>query len=315
MCNLFEVVTFTASLSDYAGPLVKLLDRDNKIPNKLFREHCVQSPAGFIKDLSLLGRDLSKVFIIDNTPMSYCFQPNNAIPILSWFSDTTDTELDKLIPVLKKIAKCQNVKDILKKIVKDGKVDYKCLSPSHAIFEKFKTTSVFNSEQPSEILFTKSLKASSNDEHQRTHIVVPKVLLKGAKPKWRIAIKTPAMSLFSRPVLMSSPLIMKEGSTFVTPRSPQCGNYLSFNSARKIKPKHIKLNSMNISSAKERREKRSSSLIGKKSSVVGKHRMVPRNLKIALEVSPMKKSVNEKSLTSTHSPKQFSANRYRMDAK
>jgi RNA polymerase II subunit A small phosphatase-like protein len=42
--------------------------------------------------------------IIDNSPIAYCFQPRNAIPILSWFDDPNDDELLKLIPVLQQLA-------------------------------------------------------------------------------------------------------------------------------------------------------------------------------------------------------------------
>lgn len=36
------------------------------------------------QDLSRLGRSLSDVAIVDNSPCSYVFHPSNAIPIESW---------------------------------------------------------------------------------------------------------------------------------------------------------------------------------------------------------------------------------------
>jgi RNA polymerase II subunit A small phosphatase-like protein len=68
-------VIYTASLSKYADPLIDILDNKNKkvIDYRLFREHCTFFQGVFIKDMSLLGRPLSDVIIIDNSPSSYAF--------------------------------------------------------------------------------------------------------------------------------------------------------------------------------------------------------------------------------------------------
>ncbi len=59
--------------------------------------------------MSQLGRDLKDIIIIDNSPASYIFHPTNAIPISSWFNDTSDTELTDLTPFLEDLAKVDNV--------------------------------------------------------------------------------------------------------------------------------------------------------------------------------------------------------------
>lgn len=81
---LYEVVIFTASLSQYANPLLDRLDPMNKCPYRLFRENCTVEGNSYIKDLSKLGRPLKDIIIIDNSPISYILQPENAIPISSW---------------------------------------------------------------------------------------------------------------------------------------------------------------------------------------------------------------------------------------
>ncbi len=57
-----------------------------------------------MKDLSQVGRDLKETIIIDNSPTSYIFHPQHAVPISSWFSDAHDNELLDLIPVLEDLA-------------------------------------------------------------------------------------------------------------------------------------------------------------------------------------------------------------------
>ncbi|EPY34491.1 nuclear lim interactor-interacting factor-like protein [Strigomonas culicis] len=111
---LFEVVIFTASLGKYCMPLMDAIDKNRVLGDlRLFREHCSVLSSTFVKDLSLLGRNLDHVAIIDNSPVAYLFQQRNAIPITSWFDDPHDDELKQLIPVLRAMAEADTVYDVL----------------------------------------------------------------------------------------------------------------------------------------------------------------------------------------------------------
>ena len=112
--KLYEVVLFTASLSKYADPVTDLLDPDGVCRFRLFREHCVFHRGSYVKDLSRLGRPLDQTIIVDNSPASYIFQPNNAVPCRSWFDDRTDTELLELIPFFENMAQVSDIHQVLR---------------------------------------------------------------------------------------------------------------------------------------------------------------------------------------------------------
>ncbi|KAI4892997.1 hypothetical protein NFI96_027322 [Prochilodus magdalenae] len=114
MGELFECVLFTASLAKYADPVSDLLDKWGAFRCRLFRESCVFHRGNYVKDLSRLGRDLNKVVIVDNSPASYIFHPDNAVPVASWFDDMSDTELLDLIPFFERLSKVDDVYAVLK---------------------------------------------------------------------------------------------------------------------------------------------------------------------------------------------------------
>ncbi|KAJ4186121.1 hypothetical protein NW767_004843 [Fusarium falciforme] len=109
--ELYEVVVFTASVSKYGDPLLDQLDIHKVVHHRLFRESCYNHQGNYVKDLSQVGRDLKDTIIIDNSPTSYIFHPQHAVPISSWFSDAHDNELLDLIPVLEDLAG-PNVADV-----------------------------------------------------------------------------------------------------------------------------------------------------------------------------------------------------------
>ncbi|CCM05067.1 uncharacterized protein FIBRA_07273 [Fibroporia radiculosa] len=113
MGEIYEVVVFTASLSKYADPVLDKLDIHHVVSHRLFRESCYNHRGNYVKDLSQLGRPISDTIIIDNSPASYIFHPNNAVPVSSWFNDPHDTELTDLCPFLADLAQVDDVRGVL----------------------------------------------------------------------------------------------------------------------------------------------------------------------------------------------------------
>jgi len=116
---LFETVVFTASLAKYADPVLDLLDIHKVVDWRLFRESCSPYKGSYVKDMGRMGRDIDSIMIIDNSPHSYLFNPQNAIPCESWFSDKNDRELLDLIPKLEQLADA-SVRDVKTKLKELG---------------------------------------------------------------------------------------------------------------------------------------------------------------------------------------------------
>ncbi|XP_074307989.1 uncharacterized protein LOC141642900 [Silene latifolia] len=116
VAEMFEVVVFTASQSIYAEQLLDILDSDGKlISGRAYRESCIFSEGTYTKDLTVLGLDLAKVLIIDNSPQVFRLQVNNGIPIKSWFDDPLDNELISLIPFLETLVDADDVRPLIAK--------------------------------------------------------------------------------------------------------------------------------------------------------------------------------------------------------
>jgi len=96
----YELVIFTAALKDYADYVLDRLDTDGIISYRLYRQHTNLCGNVYQKDLSRLGRDLSKTLIVDNNAENFQLQPDNGIYIKSWYDDPDDSALLHLAPLL-----------------------------------------------------------------------------------------------------------------------------------------------------------------------------------------------------------------------
>jgi len=102
----YELVVFTAATQEYADPIINALEANKKyFDYRLYRDHTIIIDNDFVKDLSKLGRDLSKIIIVDNMEQNYKLQKNNGITIRPfWGKDNEDSALIDLLDILIKIA-------------------------------------------------------------------------------------------------------------------------------------------------------------------------------------------------------------------
>jgi len=121
--DIHKVIThrlFRESCTFYKGNYVKVHAADvpkrtKGVPNA-HRAAGVRRPCACRtgQDLSRLGRELRNCLIIDNSPASYIFQPEYALPISSWLDNPNDQELLDLIQPLTELTKSYDVADFLR---------------------------------------------------------------------------------------------------------------------------------------------------------------------------------------------------------
>ena len=117
LSKLYEIVVFTAGLKDYADWILNDLDKLKFISHRLYRDHTKYRNGVYLKDISKLGRDLSKTIIIDNIEDNFQTHPANGIPIKSWYFDQQDRELDRYYPFLKELV-VRRVRDVRGEVAK-----------------------------------------------------------------------------------------------------------------------------------------------------------------------------------------------------
>ncbi|EON67267.1 hypothetical protein W97_06520 [Coniosporium apollinis CBS 100218] len=104
LSQYYELVIFTSLPSASADPIIRKLDPFHIIMWPLFREATKYEKGEYIKDLSYLNRDLSKVILIDTKPSHAKLQPENSIILPPWKGEPANKDLVALIPLLEYIA-------------------------------------------------------------------------------------------------------------------------------------------------------------------------------------------------------------------
>lgn len=103
--QMFEVVVFSSLPQHEGDALVKKLDPFGCISHSLFRFATTHTNSGvYLKDLSKLNRDLSKVIVLGHDKTGFSGQPDNFIQMREWNGDAKDRALEESIDYLEMLA-------------------------------------------------------------------------------------------------------------------------------------------------------------------------------------------------------------------
>ena len=88
MKQIYELVLFSLGTSDYVNKIVNIIEEKEKFFEYiLYRHHAIYSDNVYIKNLSLLGRDLKNIIIVDDVPQVFKLHKNNGICIKPFYGD------------------------------------------------------------------------------------------------------------------------------------------------------------------------------------------------------------------------------------
>lgn len=101
-------------MQEYADPVIDWLDQGRGIIHgRMFRESCTFINGSYVKDLSTVDKDLARICLVDNSPISYAINQANGIPIEGWINDPNDEALLDLLPMLDSLRFTNDVRHIL----------------------------------------------------------------------------------------------------------------------------------------------------------------------------------------------------------
>ncbi|EFJ43800.1 hypothetical protein VOLCADRAFT_121370 [Volvox carteri f. nagariensis] len=132
----FEVVLFTAAGESWATSALQRIDPDGVIfDSRLYRDHTVSHDDWpWVKDLSRLGRDLARVVIVDDNPLMFMYQPDNALHVAAYDPQLTghnDDVLEQALDVLMhKVLIANDVREVLRSIKEP--ITASCMAARHA---------------------------------------------------------------------------------------------------------------------------------------------------------------------------------------
>ena len=99
MKPLYEMVIFSFGTYQYVDSVIRIIERkETYFEHILYRQHATINSGEYIKDLSLLGRDLKNIIIVDDIPQVFKLQERNGICIKPFYGDAvTDRNTLKIL--------------------------------------------------------------------------------------------------------------------------------------------------------------------------------------------------------------------------
>lgn len=119
MSELYEVVIYTASQKHYCYPIVDAIDPERKWIKGIFtRDHCIVTDNNYyVKDLRIFAeRNLNEIVLVDNSSSCFVSNLDNGIPIIPFYDNKDDNELNNLSMFLVWLNEQEDVQDVLRNI-------------------------------------------------------------------------------------------------------------------------------------------------------------------------------------------------------
>lgn len=122
LSEICEVVLWTAGQKEYAEEVLHYLDPDGEfipIHNRLYRNDTIEGrDKERLKDLRLLGRDMKRTMLIDNSLDAVRAAPNNTLLVEDFFGDPCDEQLESIWDFVSALDDLSDIRPALKMSLK-----------------------------------------------------------------------------------------------------------------------------------------------------------------------------------------------------
>ena len=99
LSSFADIFVYTSSTQDYADKILNVIDKNNLIKKKYYRQNCIKEQNRYLKDVKKLISSSSEsddLIIIDDNPSVYLNMKDNIIPIKFWTGEQNDDSLLKI---------------------------------------------------------------------------------------------------------------------------------------------------------------------------------------------------------------------------
>ena len=109
----YELISFSLESKMFCDSIINFIEQDKKyFDYKFYKEHSILYENNFVKDISLIGRDISKIIIVDDDEICFKLNKENGIKIASFNGqNNNDNKLFELKKILKEIC-IENYEDV-----------------------------------------------------------------------------------------------------------------------------------------------------------------------------------------------------------
>ena len=109
----FDLVLFTAAERTYARPVMNMIDPNGYIKHRFYRDSCISVDGVLIKPLQYLGRNMSRIVLVDNSEVCMLTAPDNGIHISNFTGDAGNEAITLLTNILSHIHNLDDVRPLL----------------------------------------------------------------------------------------------------------------------------------------------------------------------------------------------------------
>lgn len=94
--DLFDVYFFTVSEKKYADQIIDFIDDQIPQERRFYKSDCISFHGYYVKDLSILRRNLNDIILVDDTKGSALIQPQNLLLVKPWLGclNSVDSKTD-----------------------------------------------------------------------------------------------------------------------------------------------------------------------------------------------------------------------------